>query len=439
MNELKSRDRDKDDILDLSPRPREESRSLALPQWLRPLARAAPTAMKEIVGRVESIASAPQAVAAPFGAIPPVLLSFLAFVIAPSLAVTLYFAFIASDQYYAETQFAVRSVETDSQSQLDGAGDGASPSPSPLNFAFTAAGQNTYIVTSYIRSRAIVDDISAKINLRKIFRRPEADFWARLKRNASVDELTDYWQSMVQAYADTTSGIVTVRLRAFRPEDALALAKAVVETSEALVNRVSDRARRDATAMAEKDLRRAFANVQAALAELHKFRDSVGIIDPGQTLTELGKLLGPLMAEKIRLESELFVATREMTEDAPSVRVLREKLAIAEAHIKDLKAKITSEKGESGTLAGSLAKFEELEIQRQLAERLYTLAQADLDRAQMRANRQNIYLSVFAPPSLPQESRYPRRVAFSFLAFFAFGIIWSIIAMIVASVDDHRI
>ena len=96
---------------------------------------------------------------------------------------------------------------------------------------------------------------------------------------------------MVDTYVDSLSGVVTVRLRAFRQDDALALGQAVVETSEALVNRISERARRDATAMAEKEVRRAFEAVQKALAELHEFRDKAGIIDPGQTMGEIGKLL----------------------------------------------------------------------------------------------------------------------------------------------------
>ena len=100
------------------------------------------------------------------------------------------------------------------------------PDRQDVNFSFTAPGQNAYIVTSYIQSRAIVDNLNKTLNLREIFRRPEADFWARLKRNASIDELTDYWKTMVSTYIDAPSGIVTLQVRAFRPDDAVALAKA---------------------------------------------------------------------------------------------------------------------------------------------------------------------------------------------------------------------
>ncbi len=278
-----------------------------------------------------------------------------------------------------------------------------------------------------------------KINLREIFRRPEADFWARLKSNSSIDDLSDYWLSMVDTYVDALSGVVTVRIRAFRKEDALAVGREVVEASERLVNRISDRARRDATALAEKEVRRSYADVQKSLAALHQFRDQEGMIDPGQSMSEVGKVLAPLMAEKIKIESDLFVAGKELSSTAPTVRILREKLDAVDARIKEQKARLTSDAGAARTVSGSLARFEELEVQRQLAERFYALAQTDLDRAQMRATRQNVYISVFVPPSLPEELRYPKRLAFSLLTFFSLAVIWAIAVMILASVEDHRL
>jgi capsular polysaccharide transport system permease protein len=366
--------------------------------------------------------------------ISPHLASFIGCVLMPAFAAMVYFAFIASSQYAAEARFAVRAVEAD---YGDGEKDGSKGSG--VSFSFTASGQNAYIVTSYIRSRAIVDDLNEKLDLREIFRRPEADFWARLKRDASIDELAEYWNSMVTTYIDAPSGIVTLQVRAFRQDDALALGKAVMGLSEMLINRISDRARRDSMKMSEKEVRRTYAETQVALAELHRFRDSAGIIDPAQAATQIGKLLVPLMTEKIQLESELFVASRDLDDTAPTIKALKSRLETTEKQITELKSKLTRTDGAGQTISASLVKFEELELQRQFAEKLYSLAQSDLDRARLRADRQSIYLTVFAPPSFPEESNYPRRVAFPILIFLGLGVVWAIVAMIFASVEDHRL
>lgn len=398
----------------------------------------------ELPGRIDDADSFTQrlkrGIASASRKVSPLLASFIACVLVPSFAAVLYFAFIAADQLAAEARFAVRQIEGDSGDSgkdIDSTG-GKNGSGTSSSFSFTATGQNAYIVTSYIRSRAIVDDLSDKLNLREIFRRPEADFWARLKRNASIDELVEYWDSMVNTYIDGPSGIVTLRVRAFRADDAVALGKAVLDLSEALVNRISDRARRDAMEMSEKEVRRAYETTQAALADMRSFRDSAGIIDPVQAGTEIGKLLLPLLAEKIRMESELFVMSRDLDENAPTVRILKSKVESVEQQIAELKNRLTSTGGGERTLAASLTKFEELELQRQFAEKLYTLAQADLERARIRADRQAIYLTVFVPPSLPEESRYPRRLAFPILIFVGLSLCWAIVVMTLASIEDHR-
>jgi capsular polysaccharide transport system permease protein len=412
------------------------------PQLVEPLARdGAPLPSEidnaQIIPRRQRGLGLPS-VALPRLKISPLLASFVGCVLAPAFAATVYFAFIASDQYTAEARFAVRQFQSTSSSKDSGADGNTLGSPN-VDFSFTASGQDAYVVTSYIQSRAIVDDLDKKLALRDMFRRPEADFWARLKRNASSEELTNFWKSMAYTYIDAPSGIVTVRVRAFRPDDAVAIANAVLQLSETLVNRISDRARHDAMAMSEEEVRRSYEKMQSALGDLNSFRDSAGIIDPTQAGTEIGKLLLPLLTEKIRLESDLFVASRNLNDSAPTVKALNVRLQTVEQQIAALRAKLTNPDGDNKTLAASLAKFEALDLNRQFAEKLYSLARIDLDRARQRAYRASIYLTVFVPPSQPEEARYPRRVAFPALIFLGLTIIWAIAAMTIASVQDHRL
>ena len=63
-------------------------------------------------------------------------------------------------------------------------------------------------------------------------------------------------------------GIVTVRTRAFRADDALALASAIVRLSEKLANDVTARARADTMRRAEDEVRRSEGLVRDALQDI---------------------------------------------------------------------------------------------------------------------------------------------------------------------------
>jgi len=391
----------------------------AEPKVVSPLASGALALVRRIVGRrpsppptiIEDSKGA-VAVAAPRTRPPAYLLSFFALVVAPAFAAAVYFAFLASDQYVAETRFAVRS------SQIETLGDKMKSALSSISVAIATpvmSGQDAYIVATYIRSRAIVDDLTKTLDLRAIFRRPEADFWARLKDGASAEELLAYWQGMVSVYVDALSGVVTVDVRAFRREDALALAQAVTAASEALANSVSARARDDEMKRAESEVRRSEGKVVAALADLRAFRDKEGMIDPVSEATSTGTLLTTALADKIKLQNNLFVATRAMSEDAPTVQALKTRLEALDRQIDDLKSELTGAAAGGASISGVLGRFEQLDLQREFAEKLYEMSQNDLERARQKAEAQNIYVSVFVPPALPQEAKYPQRLALSLL------------------------
>jgi capsular polysaccharide transport system permease protein len=295
------------------------------------------------------------------------------------------------------------------------------------------AGQDPYIVTSYLHSRAVIDDLSKTIDLRAIFRRPESDFWARLKSDASVEELVKYWNKMMTVYVDGPSSIVTVSVRTFRADDSLTLMRAILKASETLVNDVSARARNDAMRRAEEEVRRYEAQVRAAL------RDSEGFIDPVSSATSTSKLLMGMLTEKIRLQNDYFTSLSAMSADAPTVRNQKSRLEILDKQIDEMKSKLTGNSAEARTISASLVKFEELELKRIFAEQLYTMAQNALERARVKAEQQNLYVSVFVPPGMPEEAEYPKRLSYSFVIPIALLILWGIFALIAAAVEDHKL
>lgn len=370
--------------------------------------------------------------------------TFILFVIIPSLVSICYLIFFASDQYVAETKFALRTAQLDSgkdsssssSTQGNGRANGSS-STSSLGLP-AIAGQDSYIVAAYIRSPAIFRDLPPSLDVPGIFRRPEADFWARLPADASAERLTKYWGSMVSTYVESSSGVVTVSVSAFRRDDALRLAQEITSASERLVNQLSARARADAMTRAELEVRRSEGLVQAALADMRTFRDTEGVISPGSEASNTSTLLLNAMTDRIRLQSSLSTAEKVMSTDAPTLGPMRARLQAIDQQIEKLKSGLTGSRGDK-VISASISRYEQLELQRQFAEKLYLMAQEALERAREKAERQSVYLSVFVPPYMPEEAEYPKRLAYSLLFPIGFLILWGIGAMLAATVQDHRV
>lgn len=367
---------------------------------------------------------------------PPLYLTtFLLFVLLPSIANAFYLGFIASDQYVAVSRFAVRTAVGEKQVEVPT--NAASSASSGLG-STAVTGQDAYVIVTYVRSHAIITDLSKTIDLRAMFRSPVADFWARLKKDANAEELLAYWQDMVTASVDGPSGIVTIRARAFSPQDAKTLVEGIIKASEVLANDVSARSRADMVDRAEAEVRRSEAAVRSALKDLRDYREGVGYIDPVATATMTNKLMLQLLGEKIRLENEYFVSSRVTSETAPGVMSIKASIQSVDQQIEKLKASLTGATEEGRSIAASLVRFETLELKRVFSEKLLVSSEDALERAKLRADRQNIYISVFVPPSLPEEARYPERAAMSIIVPISLLVLWGIFALLVATIDDHR-
>ncbi|HVH79716.1 MAG TPA: hypothetical protein VM782_10025, partial [Stellaceae bacterium] len=343
----------------------------------------------------------------------------------------------AADQYVAEFRLSLRSADAPRvEPLLSLGGDTTRPS----------AAMESQIVAQFIASRAIVDEIGPKLDLRHMFARMEADWWARLQLPASIEQLIYYWQGQVDPFYDTSTGAIVVRVRAFTPGDALTLAQAIVASSERLINELSGRAHRDTLAYAASEVTQAEARLKSALSAIREFRDREGMIDPGKAADANAALATKLRDDLIKANAELATLKTYMREDAPSVRVLKARIRSLETQEHALAHEMTASPPStqptiapprSPALSQKLGSYEALDAERRFAETAYQHALEGLDRARDNADRQHVYIESFVPPSLPEDSLYPRRWrSVGTIALIAFAV-WAIAGLAVQSIREH--
>ena len=140
------------------------------------------------------------------------LVSFIACVILPAIVTALYLWLVAADQYASRVGFTVRQEEAASATDLLGG----------LSNLSNSSSSDTDILYELIQSQKLVSEIDEELDLRTIWSRPEWDPVFAIDPEASIETLVDYWENMVKI--SYSAGLIEVEVRAFRPEDATAIA-----------------------------------------------------------------------------------------------------------------------------------------------------------------------------------------------------------------------
>lgn len=369
------------------------------------------------------------------GGKPPLrLITFLLFVILPFLACSIYYIFIASDQYITEARFAVRALAGTGSGDK---GDGTSDNSTSGLLNMRSASQDAYVVTSFIRSTEILKRIGEKLDYRSMFTRHDADFLSRFRSSQSDEKFLDYWTDHVSAYIDVSSGIITLKVRAFTPDDSVKLSQAIIQESELLINQLSQRARDDIVQSMRGDVEKSGKAYSDTLAALNLFQHQSGLLSPETQASSSSTLLTGLLAQKLEFETRLFVMRQSNADSSPAYQQLTLAQQSLQDQIDKMKLELTG--SENASLAKALLEYSQLDTNRMIAEKLYEASQRNYDTVLAEALRKTLYLAVFVSPTLPDEAIFPHRFTTPLMILLALSIVWMTLSLIWASVEDHRI
>jgi len=354
--------------------------------------------------------------------------SFVLCVALPVLLWAGYLFGLAEDQYHSELSFSIRSEEVASA---------AAGILGALTQVSTGTAHDADILHEYISSRAMVEEVDKHVDLVKIYGKPAFDPVFSLAADARIEEITDFWNRVVHVNFENRSGIISVRTLAFAPEDARAINEAILASSNALVNRLSEQARQDAIRYAAIDLGEAEANLRQQRRQLTAFRAQYHIVDPE---ADVAGQLGVLNA----LQSELAQALVERDMLLSYVQEDDQRVVQATRRIDAITGRIAEERtnlgigGEGANIADVVGEYEGLRTDLEFASAAYTQALSNLALARAEARRQARYLAVHIPPTLAQESLYPQRWLLIGLAAAFLTMAWGIAMIIFYNIRDSR-
>ncbi len=356
------------------------------------------------------------------------ILSALVCILLPVIFGAWFYTVVAANQYISEFKLSIRGPERPGDAGHMG---GAAIGPTIFD---------AFIVTELINSRQMVSDAGKDLDLRKVFASPNGDFFYRLKLPATQEDLVEHWKKVVTANFDMLTGIVTVNVRTFSPEESLAVARAIAKAADEAVFKMSERARQDLVRFADEDVKRAEAILDQKRIALRDYRIKEQIIDATRTAASSSDLLGTLRAQRSQILQEIASATSQgLNASAPQVQASRSRLTALEAEIARQGRTIGEGNGRSSSELSPtvLAQFDSLQADMQIAEKVYGASLENRQRAQAAADRRTSYVTLFVEPRLPDASMFPKRSNAILLVALISATCWFLGLLIISSVRDH--
>lgn len=369
-----------------------------------------------------------------------IMASFVLMVLLPAALAVAYLHLRAADQYTSTVGFAVRTQDSNPAIELLG---GISSSLSG-----GSSSSDTDILYEFIRSQELVRRIDAALDLRAIWSRPAGrDPVFAFDPDGTIEDLLEYWRRMVRVFYNGGTGLIELRVHAFDPAEAQAIATAVFDESARMINELSAIARDDATRYAREELDAAVERLKLARQAMTAFRSETRIVDPTADIQGQMGLLNTLQQQLAASLIEIDLLRDNARDGDPRVTQTERRIEVIRARIEDEREKFGLGGGRAGSAgAGAdgedyatiLAEFERLTVDREFAERAYTGALAAYDAAQAEARRTSRYLAAYVSPTLAEAPLYPQRAVLSALVIFFAGLAWSIAVLIWYAIRDRR-
>ncbi len=210
---------------------------------------------------------------------------FLATVVVPTTLSILYFGPIASDVYITESKFVVRSPQKSSPLSM---GDVFG------KIGFSKSDDDSYSVRDYITSRDALNTLNQEIKIKDIYSQSSIDVFNRYPGlkfwDNSLERFHSYYQEHIGVQVDGSSSISTLTVRAYTAEDATKINQRLVDMSEALVNRLNERARQDLIKTANSEVSVAKNKLETISQELTKLRSQKTNHEPEKQVSKLQSL-----------------------------------------------------------------------------------------------------------------------------------------------------
>lgn len=345
------------------------------------------------------------------------------------IAVIFYYTFIAADRYVSEVSLSVKSTDGSSPISLSGI--------ESLVGVTSSSTEDIKLLQEYIKSFDMLQKLDEKINLRSLYEKQKIDLFFRIYPSTSKESYLKYYRDRIHILFDDTTGLLNVAVEGFSPEDARNISAAILEECERFINEISHNIAREQLRFAQGELESAKQKYKDAKNELLAFQNEYGVFDPQSLAKTKAGFITEIELQISKKETELNTMRSYLNENAPEIVALKAELRAHKEQLEKERRKVASNASQD-KLNDVVAQFEALYLNLSFAEDVYKTAITAVETTRIEIGRKAKQVVVIQSPYVPDSAAYPNKMYNIITIFVILTLIFGVVRLVRAIIDEHR-
>ena len=345
------------------------------------------------------------------------------------IVVIFYYTFIAADRYVSNVSLSVKSTDGGSPISLSGI--------ESLVGVASSSTEDIKLLQEYIKSFDMLQKLDEKINLRSLYEKQKIDLFFRIYSSTSKESYLKYYRDRIHILFDDTTGLLNVAVEGFSPEDARNISAAILEECERFINEISHNIAREQLRFAQGELESAKQKYKDAKNELLAFQNEYGVFDPQSLAKTKAGFITEIELQISKKETELNTMRSYLNDNAPEIVALKAELRAHKEQLEKERRKVASNASQD-KLNDVVAQFEALYLNLSFAEDVYKTAITAVETTRIEIGRKAKQVVVIQSPYVPDSAAYPNKMYNIITIFVILTLIFGVVRLVRAIIDEHR-
>ncbi|MEE3695092.1 capsule biosynthesis protein [Campylobacter sp. CLAX-22107-21] len=345
------------------------------------------------------------------------------------IVVIFYYTFIAADRYVSNVSLSVKSTDGGSPVSLSGI--------ESLVGVASSSTEDIKLLQEYIKSFDMLQKLDEKINLRSLYEKQKIDLFFRIYSSTSKESYLKYYRDRIHILFDDTTGLLNVAVEGFSPEDARNISAAILEECERFINEISHNIAREQLRFAQGELESAKQKYKDAKNELLAFQNEYGVFDPQSLAKTKAGFITEIELQISKKETELNTMRSYLNDNAPEIAALKAELRAHKEQLEKERRKVASNASQD-KLNDVVAQFEALYLNLSFAEDVYKTAITAVETTRIEIGRKAKQVVVIQSPYVPDSAAYPNKMYNIITIFVILTLIFGVVRLVRAIIDEHR-